>query len=267
MKKIVLSSLFILITFSIVLVVKMPASFVLSQVASQTQSLYFENAQGSIWTGSASQVQVKLPAGVVNRRAKVIHLGQVNWDLSFWALLTANVALSLDTQHSNQSLKTDLRLNVFSKSLELGETKFDVALPFAMTFYPVPAKINGKAELNLQRLSLDVVDNMPIIQHVEGQLLVSQLEVAVTKPVSLGDFGVNIFSDEQGVLNATLSDVNATVAVSGKGQFNQTTKMYSANGEVTPTPKTDKMVVQALGFIAAKQASGSYTMNYNGVLK
>ncbi|MCK5880612.1 MAG: type II secretion system protein N [Sinobacterium sp.] len=267
MKKVVLSSVFILCVFVVIVAIKMPASFVLGQLANQTQAIYLESIQGSIWQGRAQHVQIKLPAGTVGRRAKVVHLGAVEWQLSFWRLLTGNVALQLNTEHPNQTISTHLMASYFDKSIEFDETRLEVDLPFALTFYPVPAKINGTAELNLQQLSVAMRDDMPFVNAIEGQLLVSQLNVAVTAPVELGDFGININSDDEGVIHATLSDVDATVSVSGKASLNQTSKAYSANGDITPTAKTDKMVTQALNFIAKKQADGRYVINYDGVLK
>ncbi len=266
MKKIVLLGLFLLLTFIVIVIVKMPASFVLSHAAKQSNMFYLDTIQGSLWQGSAENVQVKLPAGILGRRATVLQLGSVNWSLSFWQLLMANAAIQLQTKHVNQSLETTMDISLLSESVKVGETWFKIDLSFATTFYPVPAKIKGEAEVNLQSLFLELADNRPIMSNLVGQVLVSQLEIAVTAPVELGDFGVNISSDDEGVITALLSDVNATVGVSGKGTFDQATKAYTANGEVTPTAKTNNMVTQALRFIATPQSNGSFVINQSGSL-
>ena len=267
MKKVVLISSLILVAFAVIVVSKMPASFIFSHVAKMTSSLYMDNIQGSLWQGEAKHVQVLLPAGVVGRRAKVLHLGAVEWQLDFLPLLVGSIDLQLNTQHANQSINTELVVNVFSKSLSLEETLIDVSLPFVKTLYPVPAKINGRAEMTIQRLSLEVLENKPVIKELEAQVLISELEVAVSTAVDLGDFGINLFSDDAGIINASVTDIDASVGVTGKGQLNQTSLDYSMNAEIVPNEKTSGSVIQALKFVSSQQANGHFSINHKGSLK
>ena len=270
MKRIFLYSLLSVFAFLILLAYKTPSSFLISQLASQTGMVYMDTIKGSLFDGSANNVQLKLPPGILGRRPYVLELGTVQWRIGLLSLLTTKLDLQLDTQHLNQSLNLNLKYGLLSGDVSIVDSQFSAALPFLLKFYPVPAKIDGQIELDIQALAM-VLDSsalpqsIPPIDALQAQVIIKQLNVAIKEAVDLGDFGVNLIKEADQLI-ASASDINSSVSLEGRGTLSLTEQNYQLNAEVKPKPEAPAIIGQSLGFMARKQPDGTYNIKYSGKL-
>ncbi len=265
MKRIFLYSFLSLFILIATIVVKAPAAFLLGHAMQKTQLFYMDNISGSLWNGKAQNLQIKIPVG---RRSQIMQFSQVSWDLSALSLLTGKLSAEIEAKGFNQSIDFDISVSLLSGEVSLGESWLEADLALIKKFYPIPAKIGGRAELNITEalVQTKTENGMPFAQSLQAQLVIKELMVKVQKEAQLGDFGVNIFTEESDVINASFTDVDAVVGVTGKASFNQQTKAYSAKADIESKSNTPKIVTQALGFVARRDAKGIYALNYSGKL-
>jgi len=270
MKRVLLLSLAAVLVFVGFLLAKMPASFVFNHAANATNAFYMENVQGGLLQGSANNFQVRLPAGMLTKRASVLHLGRIEWDIQVLPLILGNVAAKIKTHHHEQSLDVDFNAALLGQSLSLNPSLMSLDLGVWMNRLrlPLPIKAEGILEADIQSLELVMQDELPFASDVMAQIVLKDLAVTMQQAVELGTFGINVSSDAQdaSLLQASFSDVDAVLGFSGSAQFSQSEKNYSVEASAIPNAKTPDAVTQALSFMGRKQADGSLPIRYQGKL-
>lgn len=140
--------------FLIVFTVSAPAR--LLHLFVPAEQVLLQGLSGTVWRGTASSVQVRLPQGF-------FHLGQVQWQLKPLSLLTLSPRVVLESEWGNQSLSGDLVLRG-QRDLDARELALQFNAPLLTNFAPVA--LDGV--FNLQLSGLRLRDGLP--ERAEGSL-------------------------------------------------------------------------------------------------
>jgi hypothetical protein len=144
-----LMALFIVaLVFSIIY--HLPVSWLLTQPSIQNQlpkSVTLSPSSGTVWQGNT---HVSMPDP----------LGNVSWDLSFWALLMGQASVEIQWQKEQSHLSSKLNAPLFSEAGALNASH-----------------LNGKIDLPLllQLLNAPGLDDLPI----EGELRLKQIDLSI----------------------------------------------------------------------------------------
>lgn len=245
--------LLLLLLFATVL--KMPAQYALALASSKTGAFSFNSAHGSVWQGQVHGL-------LVNTGRQSLPVGKVQWQLSPWALLGLSVNVSFKSEHPLWQSQGKFSVSA-NKKLEGADLQVKLPLALLTNIYPVPAKINGMADVNIQTLAID--GNALKVTGLTGQVLLQDIDLTVQSQAALGSYGVRLKLDGDAVV-ADISDVDAPIAVTGQARFNQTQQRYQTTVTVTPQATASQVITQSLQFIAKKQSDGSYLLSYQGKL-
>lgn len=238
-------------------IAKMPAGFVLEQVAKKTNAITFSGSQGTIWDGSVQSL-------TVNANRKIINLGQVQWQLAPIQLFFGQAAIEITAKNQQQLISGQFSVSAFRR-LTAEDAEIMVPVSLLTSLYPVPAKVNGFIELSLTSLDVSLADQW--IDELDGQLLIKDLDVKIQKSAELGTYGIRLQLDESGErVLAKITDVDAVIEVSGEVSLNQEKRTYAADLLIKPKPNTDQVILGSLQFIAKKQGDGSFKLNQSGTL-
>lgn len=233
----------------------MPAQYALGLASNKTNAFSFNSAQGSVWSGQVHGL-------LVSTGSQSLPVGKVQWQLSPWALLGLTANVRFESRHPLWQSEGELSVNV-SKELSGANLKLKLPLALLTKVHPLPAKINGMADVNIQTLAVD--GNALKATALEGQILLQDIDVTVQSQAALGSYGVRLNLEGDTVV-ADISDVDAPITVAGQARFNQTEQSYQTTVTVTPQATASKVITQSLQFIAKKQNDGSYLLSYQGKL-
>jgi general secretion pathway protein N len=111
--------------------------------------LLMHGVTGSVWRGSASSLQVRLPQGYV-------HLGSVQWSLQPLSLLMLAPRVSLNSNWGNQDFSGEL---VFRGQRDLGVYDFEGQVAADLLRHFAPVALDGM--FNLQMTELQLRDGLP----------------------------------------------------------------------------------------------------------
>lgn len=178
---IVLSALLLLI---VVIIAKLPAKQVVYRINFPNGMGLYE-VSGTIWQGKAATALVHGQT-----------LNNVTWDISVWALLTANVSAEIHTnQRASSHINGTLAYGLISNTLSMHNLK--AVLPaeviFAQAALPVPVIGAGSIGITLQDARFDVSQSIPVCEQLTGKGNWQNAGVLVsTGMVDLGEFTAQI---------------------------------------------------------------------------
>lgn len=146
---------FLALLFVVVLVASAPARLLYLFVPAE--QLLLQGLSGTVWRGTASSVQVRLPQGY-------FHLGKVEWKLRPLSLLILAPRVAMESVWGNQTLSGDLVLRG-KRDLDVRELSLQLNAALLTKFAPVA--LDGVFSLQLAGLRLR--DGLP--ESADGRLV------------------------------------------------------------------------------------------------
>ncbi len=237
---------YLVITFFLYLlflIVNLPASIVLSSVTLPA-NLSYSTVSGSVWSGKLQQV-----------RYRGVSLGTVNWELSPFNLLLAELSSDISVVNNKQFLNTELTIS-YSGKIELQETRFSVDLSLLQPLtYGMPFSYDGKAS------GYFPVSYFHKNNHIglNGKLSLSSLAMISPQQQVLGNFAINFRAENEGATSGKIKDTGGPLNISGQlslkknGLFTVSAKLASR--------EAGSSLEQAIAFLGAKDSSGRVQLN------
>ncbi|MFK7886192.1 MAG: type II secretion system protein N [Gammaproteobacteria bacterium] len=228
-----------------------PADVVAGWVLPDTVKVY--GIRGSIWNGSAD---------AVDPGAADIVLGDTQWTISPWWLLTARAKGTLSTDLSESSrVEAGFSKPFFGSKLHLtdiqGILKLD-ALPVAMR----PNQVNGNVGLSFESLTLDKM--WPAA--AQGSVDLVNLKVARPRAIDLGSFEIVFDGQSSDPLTGTVSDTRSGLNIDGTLAL-ATDQSYLFEGNALATPEADSAVAEALQFLGPINTDGTVALSFSGTVE
>ncbi len=238
----IISAIFI---FSGFVIARAPADFVLAHVAKSTKRITPYQVTGTVWNGSAADM-------AVHHAGSVIPLGPTEWEVSFLPLLLGKLDVKLKAIKSDQKIIGEFKLGSgpYLKACNV-EIVFDAAM--IKQFDAVPGEIQGNVELSLVKLVFDG----NTIEELDGTAVIKDSVYTLGSPVELGSYAAKL-SVKDNIVKADLSDIDASVVVSGVASVSPETKKYNANVNLNPKPDANPMIQQTLQAFTKKKPDGSF---------
>lgn len=232
--------------FLIVFAVSAPARLLYLFVPSE--QVLLQGLTGTVWRGTASSVQLRLPQGF-------FHLGQVQWTLRPLSLLMLSPRVALQSEWGNQSLAGDLvlrgRRDLDVRALTL---QFNAAL---LTNF-APVALDGV--FNLQLSGLKLRDGLP--ESVEGSL--AWRGAAWRSPrglVPLGSYTMEFRQPPGGILRGDVLTLAGPLQAMGFAELDG--RRYTVDILIGSDTELEPQLEQMLTLIATPEDT-NYRIGVNG---
>lgn len=246
-KKVILYSLAALLLFTGFVLVRVPASLALNYIGSKSGFLAPYQVSGTVWNGSATEM-------VVRYGGSSLSLGLVEWQLSPWQLLLGKLSVHLDANKGSQKIAGDFSLALGNR-LQVQDAEIHLDIPTLTSLMKVrlPGQLQGMAELSLERLSYEGGSVMDLA----GTMVARDGVYVIGQPVVLGTYAAKLSLKDR-LVNASLSDIDGAVTISGDVTVQPETREYHVNLTVRPKPDANPMIGQALAALTQQQPDGSF---------
>lgn len=232
------------------LIVYLPASQLSGRI-SLPKGSFVQQLSGTIWQGRASQLQVN-----------GIPIQGLDWQLSFWSLLTGDLSLRVKAGNSRDSEEVsfngDISLSI-SQPLAVQASDLDILLPTSMVLAQIPLPVPVDAGGRL-RVRLDEMDyNQGCEQLIgKGEWLNAQVG-GINGPVSLGNFEAKLSCRERDVL-VQVTPPNS-LALTAEMQLPPNLK-FALSGRFKPDASLPNEVHQAAKFFGNPDNQGFYKFSF-----
>lgn len=263
-KSISLSLLLGFVFFLILLLKQLPANLVLAHLANQTSAFVPHQVSGTLWQGQAANVSVI--AGPIP-----VDLGQVQWEISPWALLTGTLALHINAENGRQKIKGDIALGL-GESIEVNDLELVVDGAMFRSLLPIPINYQGFIELSIQELSASqLLQEKPEIHSLAANLVVDGLAINFGSEIMLGKYGARLsLADKkiegESIVSVSLSDIDGSVSVQGTADALLSTQQYFVDINLTPKPTASPLIMQTLSQFYKRQSDGAYKVTMGKAL-
>ncbi|VAW45529.1 hypothetical protein MNBD_GAMMA04-734 [hydrothermal vent metagenome] len=153
----------------------LPISWLLAQPTVQKQipsTLQLSPSHGTLWQGS-TQISTLTP--------HLVHLGKVEWELSFWSLLLGKANIQSVWQKEQSTLRSQMAFPLLSELTEFNVTNLDgkISLPLMINMLNLTdvqnMDVRGILQINNIDLTLNPSELWPSI--LTGSLVLKQLNV------------------------------------------------------------------------------------------
>lgn len=220
-------------------------------LASLPPNVRFGNIDGRVLNGHVSYVQ--------SGRTTINNL---SWKLQPLALLGATLAAHVnlrvaDAIPANGDVSAGL-----SKAVTLTDwaARFRVAdLKPVMQIPYLP--VDGRALVDLQRARISPEGKPELLR---GQIRLEAVQWTLLKPAAeLGHFVIDVDTNDEGIIVATVSDEQAKIGVSGTVQL-MPDGQYIADLALEPRPDTPPMIRNTLPALGRPNPDGSYPVKQRG---
>lgn len=250
-RQLILSIFAAVIIFTGFVLARFPANQALALSARFSDGMVLpNNARGTVWNGQAENLYISY-------NGELFDLGKTEWTLSPWALLAGKLDLQLNANAAQQRIKAHVNAGLSRVVISDAEINVDIARVLAL--YPLPLKLDGHAELMLQRTELDKTG----ITVLEGNLLVKDVIFTFQKAVTLGTYAARLSMDGSYVV-ADITDIDATVTAKGRVMGSLQERQYKSDLQLTPTAVADISIGQTLSMLAKQQDDGSFHIERDG---
>ena len=203
--------------------------------------------EGSIWSGSAREMS-----------GGGMYLRDVRWRLHPLRLFTGKLGIGIEASPGSGIIKADLALgpggNVSVTNLNGSGS--------LRTFADV-LKMPGLAgNVSLQFEELELQDGLPVA--VIGTAAVDSLVAPLIDPASIGDYRMEFFTTENGVV-ASVEDSNGAFDLAGSLTISAD-RSYVFLGKVGATERTSEKLRQQLRFLGSPDERGQREIRLEGSL-
>ena len=208
------------------LVINAPAQLMKPILQAAAPQLGIAGMRGTLWRGQANRIWVA-------HQNKRLALGELRWRLKAGSLLLLSPRVDVNLQGPGLQALGQLQASVTGA---ISGDDIDVSMPLAVlrTWYPL--LLDGQLNLQLERVKL--ISNWP--KTLQAKLMLESAGWRMgSQTIYLGDYQgeVNLV---EGKLVADLTDRNARLAVTGKGELSQdgryATNLYVEQGDDQVAP-------------------------------
>lgn len=253
-RRLVLIVLAAVLLFGYFVLARFPAAHGLALLSYISQgSVTYSNASGTIWQGQAENIYI-------SAQQQLLDLGKTDWRLQAWSLLIGRLNIEISAKQQKQVIKAQIQAS--SSKAQLNNVEVRVPIAKLMNFAPIPLpfQMEGELQLDLQSLALSKKVG---VESISGNAVLQDVVVLMYEPLELGSYGARL-SNQGDELVAQVSDIDATVELSGTMQANVKERSYTHNVFLKPKPAAHAMVTQALSMVANKQEDGRFHFKQNG---
>ncbi len=230
------------------LLVSMPARL-LSLLLPEGQ-VYMQGFSGSLWRGSASRALVRTDVGL-------LHLGELNWQLSPLSLLSLSPALQLQSRWGAQHVAGRMVLRG-EDSFDLEDIEASVSADLLRQFAPVA--MTGTLQASFERLQIR--HRLPV--SATGRLVWQNGGWEAPRGyLPLGSYAIDFKPSAGDSINGDVLTLAGAVAASGSVALSG--REYDVNVLVRSDSGLDPQVQQALSLIATPEGDG-FRVLMNGEL-
>ena len=207
---------------------------------------------GTIWQGQAARATV-VTAG------KLVHLGQVSWQLAPWSLLILSPSIELNARWGQQRLQGNVQVGP-GGGLTL--RNIDVSVDAQVIREFMPLFIGGTLEAQVALLSMESL-TPPSIEQVDGRVIWSNgVWTARSGDVALGNYALEI-NGQQGSLVGILQTLSGPLKVDG--QLNLDGQQYQVDVALRGPATSNEGLRNSLRLMATPTADG-FDLKLNGQL-
>jgi hypothetical protein len=230
----------------LLLVVSAPAR--LLHLFVPADQVLLQGLEGTVWRGTASSVQLRLPQGF-------FHLGQVQWSLRPLSLITLSPRVSLESKWGSQSLAGEVALRG-ARDLDVDELELQFNATLLTNFAPVA--LDGF--FNLQLAELKIREGLP--HSAEGRLVWQG--AAWRSPrglVPLGTYAIDFLQPAGEILRGEVVTLTGPLTASGFAELEG--RRYAVDILMGSEEELDPQLQQMLSLIAAPEG-GDYRVGVSG---
>lgn len=242
-----------LLAYTLALAVTLPARHAYSLAASRlpkTLPVTLHDLGGSLWSGRAGTVAWRNTS-----------LGELQWDLSPWQLVSGRLAAAVQLQDSDSTLTGHLTLTRDGNAT-LREVNARLPAGRLMAFNPgLPIAADGVIAANLEEAQLPQ-QGAPTLR---GAIVWSQALLVAGRPLKLGDLKLTLQPGEKGGTSGTLSDAGGPLEISGTVTLDAN-RSYRLEAKLRARPEADAGLGDSLKMLGRPDGRGYYALRYNGRL-
>ena len=241
-----------LLSFLFFLASAIPAEFLLKIVGNQS-AVQIAGIQGSIWSGSANQFQLRTIAGK-----------NLRWSVNFLPMLIGKVSLDVTIDDPSKQVQGTvartlggaIQFTDLSGTLNLGILASQIPNPlFSQMIH------GGKAILAVDEVEIE--DGL--ITYVAGNMQLEKLQLTIPNPVEAGSLDVQLSNNDKGIIANIKDKGDGVLFLQGQGAF-LADAQYSLRGMVGARDPKAVELQNWLRVLGRTDAQGHYAMNFTGKL-
>ncbi|GLS27110.1 type II secretion system protein N [Marinibactrum halimedae] len=196
----------IVVLFLVLVINRIPAQWGAFGFTRAVPGLSLSEVNGSLWNGKAGSAQLVVQGDVYS-------LGQLEWKLSPFSLLTFNPCAHVSLGFQNQS--TSGQICAGKNSLEL--TDFELSLPAALAELWFPMNLDGDFSLMISKGKLEGRQ----VKTLDGNLSWRGARYHDGQRwIDAGSFGATLVDDSQGGINAKVTDLGGPLLAKLDANYN-----------------------------------------------
>ncbi len=246
-----------LLVFIIFLVMQFPARHAYALLVDPGSGIQLYEPEGTLWHGQAKALDVN------NQRFQ-----NFEWQLNLWSVVLArlNINWSFDNGEAYGSGTVGLGLG---RSIKLSSVKAN--LPGAMVqpyLSQVPAKLGGVFSVDIDELYYDAAtaETTATLRSVEGQLIWHNAAITVLNELALGEFQLNMTTDESGIVGLLKEAENSDLLAEGRLSLASDNNYKVDVTLAVRHPNQRRDLSQGLSFLGRPDEEGQYKVSYSGQL-
>ena len=234
--------------FLTTLIVRFPAASLLSWV--KTGNVNIAQVSGSVWNGSAGQIQLPDAENIEN----------VNWSFNPLGLLTAQAGADLDFTYLGGHASMTAAYGV-TGNISLSDGQYSVAAKALEALLPLPlAEFRGELQLNLAEL---VIAGQQL-KTAQGALVWKGAKLVRPVAAQLGTVELDVKPDGKKHI-FTLNNKGGEVRLSGQVIL-EADNRYKADIKIKPERNASRELTSSLQMLGRKKKDGSYRIQQQGRL-
>ena len=240
---------FILIAYSVFLVITLPAKLALSYLPLPPQ-VVISQVTGTIWHGQAEKVLYDN-----------IDVVDLVWDTSFMAMLTGSIEANVQFGRGKRSLRGngDVGYNSNGGYAKNVTVQANSEWLLMATNIPVPVTTSGEVKLEVS----EAQQGQPWCEQLSGKLTWSNAGIQSLIGNIIVDSAVANLSCESGTLVANIKQASSQLRLSGMAKLAAGNK-YSLSAVLVPSNELPESIRTNLRYIGKPNAKGEYQLNYSG---
>jgi general secretion pathway protein N len=246
MKRAVWITLLALLAFAIILIARMPVSWVAGFIP---KNITCAELAGTVWNGTCN--------GLV---AQGIQVGNVSWDLKASALLKRKIAGYFELNRGTNFARGDIETTTSGNDITAHD--FQADMPLDPTLIPkLPPSLGGLVRANLKSIHIEKGTIMSVEGLVEAHDLV---QGAGSQRYALGDYSLTFpAADPATEPVGELRSLGGPLVVEGTLKLTREPG-YDIQGTVATTPETSPQLAKDLAYLGTPDAQGRRPFGLSG---
>lgn len=244
-------AIFLTIYFFCLVAAKAPAAWAVWIASQAAPGLWMNGTQGTIWRGKASAAQFQI-AGF-----EPLALGNVEWRLSPWSLLSMNPCLQFSTSLPRQNMSGEVCQRLGGQS-KLRNLLLDAPITNLKAFLPV--ELSG--DVSIQIIQASFASNGDI-KRLDARFSWQRARAFFDGTwLGLGSFAGTAEQNGSGGAKAELFDLEGPFKVALDGELNNYREGWKLQGTIAPQQNAPQLIVQGLQILGEDMGDGSFRVQW-----